>query len=82
MQIALRDTGQSRRVAGFLLSWWNAKDCGGFDLTDLRQVDGTIATDMVTVFKMIAEHHHHPDTLGYGPQFEQLVALWKPALKK
>ncbi len=31
--IAQRDTGQSRRVADFLLAWWNAGECGGFDLT-------------------------------------------------
>ena len=28
--IAHNDTGQSRRVAGFLLAWWNADECGGF----------------------------------------------------
>lgn len=32
---AKRDTGQSRRVADFLLSWWNCGRCGGFDLTNL-----------------------------------------------
>lgn len=26
--IAQRDTGQSRRVADFLLAWWNAGQCG------------------------------------------------------
>lgn len=25
---AQRDTGQSRRVADFLLAWWNAANCG------------------------------------------------------
>ena len=34
IDIAQRDTGQSRRVADFLLAWWNAGECGGFDLTD------------------------------------------------
>jgi hypothetical protein len=26
--IAQSDTGQSRRVANFLLAWWNAGSCG------------------------------------------------------
>jgi hypothetical protein len=39
IRIANRDTGQSRRVASFLLAWWNAEECGGFDLTDLWGID-------------------------------------------
>lgn len=35
VQIAKGDTGQNRGVANFLLAWWNAEECGGFDLTDL-----------------------------------------------
>ena len=43
--IAQSDTGQSARVANFLLAWWNAGDCGGVDLTDLWNVDRAIADD-------------------------------------
>jgi hypothetical protein len=32
LAIAQADTGQSRRVANFLLAWWNAGECGGFHL--------------------------------------------------
>jgi hypothetical protein len=39
IQIAQDDTGQSRIVANFLLAWWNAGECGGFDLTDVWGVD-------------------------------------------
>ena len=35
IKIAQGDTGQSRMTAEFLLSWWNAANCGGFDLTTL-----------------------------------------------
>ena len=38
-QIAKRDTGQSRRVANFLLAWHNAEENGGWDPTDLLGVD-------------------------------------------
>src|ERR1019366_7752403 len=77
IQVALGDTGQSRKVANFLLAWWNAEECGGFDLTDLWRVDTAIAADMVTVFSMVAERDHYPDTLGYGAGFEKLVASWR-----
>lgn len=73
-------TGQSRKVASFLLAWWNAEDWGGFDLTGLWGVDDDIAKDMVTVFALVASHHNYPDTLGYKKQFELLVALWRSTL--
>jgi hypothetical protein len=76
--IAQCDTGQSRKVANFLLAWWNAHECGGFDLTDLWGVDATIAADMVAVFAILPTFQHYPDALGYGPQFEVLVR-WRPA---
>jgi hypothetical protein len=36
--IAKRDTGQSRRVANFLLAWHNPEENGGWDPTDLWNV--------------------------------------------
>jgi hypothetical protein len=81
IKIAQSDTGQSRRVANLLLAWWNAEECGGFDLTDLWGVDAPIAADMVTVFALVANRHSYPDTLGYGQAFERIVHAWRPALK-
>jgi hypothetical protein len=54
IQIAEGDTGQSRIVANFLLAWWNAGECGGFDLTDVWGVDTSIAVDMLRVFALMA----------------------------
>jgi len=82
VKIAKGDTGQSRRVADFLLSWWNAGSCGSFDLTELWAVDGEIADDMVTVFRLIADRQEYPTHYGVGPDFEQIVALWRPELLK
>src|SRR4051794_24877282 len=48
--IAQGDTGQNRKVAGFLLAWWNAGENGGFNPIDLWSVDADIAQDMVEVF--------------------------------
>ena len=78
--IARSDTGQSRRVAGFLLAWWNAQECGGFDLTDLWGVDRSIAADMLTVFALLIECRDYPDSLGYRKPFEAIVRLWRPDL--
>jgi len=77
IRIAQGDTGQSRIVANFLLAWWNAEECGGFDLTDVWAVDTGVAVDMLRVFALLAGRHQYPDTLGYGKQFEQIVRAWR-----
>ena len=81
IKIAQADTGQSRWTAEFLLSWWNAENCGGFDLTTLWGVDTEIAADMVTVFGLVAICHRYPDDLGYGEEFRRIVHAWRPALQ-
>jgi len=82
VKIAQGDTGQSRRVADFLLAWWNAGSCGSFDLTELWAVDGEIADDMVAVFRLVADRHEYPTAYGLGEDFEQIVAAWRPELLK
>ncbi|MFJ3460876.1 ParB/RepB/Spo0J family partition protein [Achromobacter spanius] len=82
LNIAKSDTGQSKRVADFLLAWWNATSCGGFDLTDFWSVDAEIADDMLDVIGLVRQTRAYPDILGaeiHG-QFKALVALWRPAL--
>jgi hypothetical protein len=81
IRIAHGHTGQSRMTAEFLLSWWNAANCGGFDLTTMWGVDTEIAADMVTVFGLVAACHRYPDDLGYGEEFRRIVHAWRPALK-
>ena len=80
IEIAQHDTGQSRIVANFLLAWWNAQECGGFDLTGVWGVDTEIALDMLRVFALVAERHQYPDNMSYGRQFEDIVRSWRPAL--
>lgn len=81
---AQRDSGQSRHCADFLLAWWNAEKCGGFDLTDGWPCDEQIVEDMVTVMSFVlrSANGSYPDKLGYGPVFEQLVHDWRPDLVK
>ncbi len=73
-------SGQSRRVADFLLSWWNAGSCGGFDLTTLWGMDDAISADMVTVFAFILRVSKYPDNLGYEADFKAIVREWRPEL--
>jgi hypothetical protein len=76
--IAQAGTAQGRMTADFLLSWWNARNFGGFDLTRLWNVDPEIAADMVTIFTLIAKGRRFPDDLGYDEQFRRIVHIWRP----
>ena len=78
--IAQSDTGQARRVADFLLAWWNAGSCGGFDFTDLWGIDRSIADDMVIVFSYVARANAYPDALGFNAEFQSIVRGWRPEL--
>ena len=77
--LARSDTGQARRVANFLLAWWDAQLFGGFDLTDLFAVDRAIADDMASVFGFLGRHTGaiYADGLGYGDRMEELIRLWR-----
>ncbi|MBV9180724.1 MAG: hypothetical protein JO356_05375 [Acidobacteria bacterium] len=77
VRIAQAATGQGRMTATFLLSWWNAPNFGGFDLTILWNVDPQIADDMVTVFTWVAKCRQFPDDLGYDEQFRRIVRTWR-----
>src|SRR5581483_5847950 len=55
--IARRDTGQSRRVASFLLAWHNAEENGGWDPTDLWNVDTAVAEDLMIVLRLCQKDH-------------------------
>jgi len=82
LDIARSDTGQSRRVADFLLAWWNAGSCGSYDITNGWALDTAIAEDVCTVFRLATFSNTYPDSLGYGPQFEAVVRAWRPELAK
>jgi hypothetical protein len=80
IEIAKRDTGQSSKVADFLLAWWNGEECGRFDFRTMWGVDSAIVNDMAIVFAWIGHNQHYPDQLGYGRDFEFLVRHWRPQL--
>ena len=65
LRIARGDTHQSRRVANFILAWWNADSLGGFDVV---AVDATIGPDIATVFDWVAGRSDvtHPEEFRGG----------------
>jgi hypothetical protein len=79
ISIASRDTGQSRRVADFLLSWHNAAENGGWDPTDLWNVDDEIADDMLAVLQFVRECHCYPGELGFKKEIEAIWEAWRGA---
>lgn len=80
LKIAKSDTGQSRRVAAFLLAWWNADSLGGFDLAELFGVDEMIAADMATIFVCLSRQSQafYPDT--YRGEIEAVIQAWRPEI--
>jgi hypothetical protein len=79
LQIAQRDTGQSRRVADFLLGWYNAAEYGGWDPTDLWAVDRAIADDMMTVLGLIhgGPMGKYPADWGFRGRIEAVWGRWR-----
>ena len=76
--VAKRDTGQCRRVANFLLSWWNTPACGAWEVTDVWSLDRQITVDILVVLALIAQEHSYPDSLGYEADFQQILHQWRP----
>lgn len=77
LAIAQGDTGQSRRVADFLLAWHNAEMNGGWDLTDLWNVDDEIADDMLAVIGLIRSRSSYPGEIGFREQIEAVWNRWR-----
>jgi hypothetical protein len=80
LRIARGDTHQSRRVANFILAWWNADSLGGFDLADLFAVDAAIAADMAQVFNHVASLSVAEYPNEYRAEIEAVIAQWRPEI--
>ena len=76
--IAKRDTGQCRRVANFLLCWWNVEACGAWDITDVWSLDRAITEDIFMVLGFVAQECIYPDRLGYKDDFHAILRQWRP----
>ncbi|MEO8130205.1 MAG: hypothetical protein ABJF23_33530 [Bryobacteraceae bacterium] len=77
--ILRRDTGQSRRVANFLLAWHNAEENGGRDPSDLWNVDAAVADDLLIILKLASESRRYSGDLGFEPEISAIWQLWRGA---
>jgi len=78
LNIAHDDTGQGRRVANFLLAWWNAKALVGFDIADLFAVDREVSEDMATIFTYLARADAAAYPTEYRGEIESIIKRWRP----
>ena len=76
-EVAKRDTGQSRRVANFLLAWHNAPENGGWDPVDLWNLDTDLAQDVLTVLTLALQSGKYPGDLGFEPEMQAIWLLWR-----
>jgi hypothetical protein len=77
MRIASGDTGQCRRAADFLLAWHDAEENGGWDPTDLWNVDAAIAEDMLTALRFLRTENRYPGDLGFQKEIDRIWELWR-----
>lgn len=79
LDLAQSDTGQARRVADFLMAWWNGPDLGKFDIADIFAVDQAIAADMATVIAFLGKQAGavYPDRLGFHDEMQKVIARWR-----
>ncbi|MGJ3629845.1 DUF7673 family protein [Sphingomonas sp. MMS24-JH45] len=71
--IADSDTGQSRRIASFLLSWWDGAE-GGAPIVDICEVDRELREDMLIIIAYLAENGvTYADAWGRREDMERLI---------
>ena len=79
IELAKSDTGQARRVADFLMAWWNGPDLGKFDIADLFALDRAVSTDITTIIAFLAQHSGaiYPDQFGLREDIEDIIERWR-----
>lgn len=76
--VARSDTGQSKRVADFLLAWHNAGENGGWDPSDLWSLDRAIAMDIVTVVSALPRWSgQYPGDVGFPEEIDRVWREWR-----
>jgi hypothetical protein len=74
LDIARSDTGQSQRVADFLLAWWNGDDLGHFPILHFCNCDPIIAEDMMAILAYLAQEPTiYANAWGYEAAMRALV---------
>lgn len=70
------DTGGARRVAEFLLSWWDG-DAGRWPLINISNVDAETGEDMLIILAYLAQNNvTYADAWDRGPDIARLIDRW------
>jgi hypothetical protein len=77
LTVAQGSSGQSAKVATFLLAWHNAEENGCWSPVDLWQLDTVICDDVLLVLRLVAQEHRYPDDLGFGLEIANVWHLWR-----
>ena len=79
--VARSDTGQSRRVATFLLAWWSGEEHGHFPISDMFGLDRAIAADIAAIIGFLGQQPCavYADEFGRRKEIRDLIRLWRPA---
>jgi hypothetical protein len=83
--LAMTDTGQARRVANFLMAWWNGPDLGHFEIADLFGLDVAVANDITSVIGFLGQNDRgavYIGSLGFAEEMQDIIALWRPSLAR
>ena len=59
--LAMGDTGQARRVANFLMAWWNDPELGQFEIADMFGLDPAKNASTIDVSKLPPEPELSPE---------------------
>lgn len=75
LDVAERDTHQSRKVRRFILAWWNAAEHGGFDPADLFSLDTSIAQDIASIVYWLANAPAGEYPTAYRSRIEKIIQV-------
>ncbi|WP_404479076.1 hypothetical protein [Novosphingobium sp. BL-52-GroH] len=78
IEVAKSDTGQSAKVANFLLAWWTADEDNSFRISDIFGLDRQIGIDIATIIGFIANYPGavYADVFGERDAMSDLITLW------
>jgi len=72
------DHGGARRVADFLLAWWNGPDQGHFAVIEITYLDYEIGLDVLTILTFLNQYGvHYADAWDRRQSIEAIIDKWR-----
>lgn len=80
IKVARRDTGQSQKVADFILAWHNSISCGKWDVTDIWCLDADLRFDIISLIGYMSNCTTYPTDLVPREMIEDIGKRWRPQI--